>query len=154
MDNPPDTQLAPADSSTGTSPVTSSPCAVTSRLSFRKKMRMRAKMLSKCVVCGERASGVYFGAVVCLPCKVRLLITSFVRVHVATKRSTKQAQAECRASRQDCLYSVNFRSYSMTFLQILYWSRKTNTVNDWHAWMTSQSHIYVIPTRTAPGMFE
>lgn len=26
-----------------------------------------------CVVCGERASGYYFGALVCLPCKVRLV---------------------------------------------------------------------------------
>jgi len=25
-----------------------------------------------CVVCGERASGFYFGALVCLPCKVRI----------------------------------------------------------------------------------
>ncbi|KAH3857203.1 hypothetical protein DPMN_099807 [Dreissena polymorpha] len=26
--------------------------------------------LKLCVVCGERASGFYFGALVCLPCKV------------------------------------------------------------------------------------
>lgn len=28
------------------------------------------KDLKICVVCGERASGYYFGALVCLPCKV------------------------------------------------------------------------------------
>ena len=58
-----------------TSSTDAADASVTSRFSIRKKMRMRAKLLSKCVVCGERASGVYFGAVVCLPCKVRTPIS-------------------------------------------------------------------------------
>ena len=31
-----------------------------------------------CVVCGERASGFYFGALVCLPCKVGDLFLLFI----------------------------------------------------------------------------
>lgn len=35
------------------------------------------KDLKICVVCGERASGYYFGALVCLPCKVLVYPAAF-----------------------------------------------------------------------------
>ena len=35
------------------------------------KLRMKQRRSSRCVVCAEKASGMYFGAMVCLPCKVR-----------------------------------------------------------------------------------
>jgi hypothetical protein len=42
----------------------------------KSEIKAPPRIIGVCKVCGDEASGMYFGALVCVPCKVRLIYFS------------------------------------------------------------------------------